>query len=179
MHLFVEVAVTNTGTTDVIIDGYGPTPLKDVQKNNLGANMLNGNGGIALIYFDGTIWQLVVSFSSLAGATGPSGQTGATGAPGVQGAQGPPGAQGQQGVQGQQGAQGAQGPAGPAGTFPLTNGAIGSYYLTNSPLDPSWTVGMGGVWENRGYAQGSQSGGPYGSYGQGQTMSVSLWQRIA
>jgi hypothetical protein len=97
-----------------------------------------------------TVWDMVVSKGATGapGATGVQGPTGPTGPQGNTGATGPAGPTGATGAQGPGGAQGPQGPGGPqgpAGSFPVADGAIGSFKLlggssTSTTPPAGWAI---------------------------------------
>jgi hypothetical protein len=180
LKIFILVAADNTTTTTLNVNGLGVKPVRRVGGvDELGAGDIIEDG-IALVFYDGTVFQL------LFGATpdsGPAGPTGATGAAGATGATGPAGVSGPPGPAG---AQGPPGPAGSAASLVVTPGGVGAYKLIEhsgtlsglSPMSPpnSTSTFGGGHWRVHGEVVGYYV---MGITAEGTLLYNSLWQRYA
>lgn len=177
LKIFILVEGNNTGTTTLNVNGLGAVPVRHIDLTELSPGDLI-HDGIALVFYDGTQFQLLFGAKP---QTGPSGPAGATGAPGVAGAQGPPGATGATGATGP---QGVPGPAGSAASLVVSRGAVGSYALFESagtmgdymapPISNGWG---GGYWRK----MSADVVGYYvpGMTAEGTLLYNSLWQRYA
>lgn len=125
LKIFVLIKFNNTGATVANVNGLGNVPVLTPLLEELPVDSVVTNG-IALIYYDGTRFQLLFQAKASGGATGPTGEAGT------------PGLQGPQGLQGFTGQQGPPGPAGPPGppgspsSLVVSPRAVGSYVLTES-----------------------------------------------
>lgn len=117
LKIFILIAHNNTGPTDINVNGLGAMPVLSTLLEELGVDNVVTNG-IALVYYDGTRFQLLFIAKSSSGPAGPQGLAGAAG---------PQGIQGQTGEKGATGPAGPQGPAGPTTPTPTTPGAVGTY----------------------------------------------------
>lgn len=124
LKVFILVKVTNTGTTDLTLNGI-TKPVLTQGLVNLAAGVIVANG-IAIVVYDGTQWQLMLGTAATGGPAGPTGATGPAGPPGANGAAGAAGAPGPQGP------QGPQGPAGSPTSLVVSPGAVGSYIMTRT-----------------------------------------------
>lgn len=120
LKIFILVKLNNTGSTTLNVNGLGPKPVLTPLLEELGVDNIVTNG-IALVYYDGTRFQLLFGAKA---STGPAGPTGATGAAG---ATGPAGAAGAAGATGPAGPAGPQGPAGSPTSLVVTAFSVGAY----------------------------------------------------
>jgi hypothetical protein len=128
LKIFILVKFPNSGTTTLNVNGLGAVPVRHPDLTELAPGDVLANG-IALVYHDGTQFQLLFGAKPTSGPAGPTGATGATGA------QGPVGATGATGPTGATGAQGPQGPAGSAASNIVGYHAVGAYaFLDNGDL---------------------------------------------
>lgn len=155
LKIFILVEVNNTGTTTLNVNGLGAMPVRHPDLTELAPGDII-HDGIALVFYDGTQFQLLFGAKP---TSGPAGPAGATGAPGTAGAQGP---QGPQGVSGPQGPQGVQGAPGSAASLIVGAGAVGSYGVVQMgaqmyppgatfgpPMHPDG-IAAGGYWRSMG-----------------------------
>jgi len=122
LMIFVLIKFNNNGPTLINVNGLGNKPVLTPLLEELGNDNIVTNG-MALVYYDGTRFQLLLSAKA---SSGPAGPQGAPGAPGTPGAQGPAGPQGLQGP------IGPQGPAGSTTTVSVTPGGVGSWGLVDT-----------------------------------------------
>jgi hypothetical protein len=179
LKIFILVAATNTGTTTLNVNNLSPRPVRhpggviELAPSDLLA------GAIALVYYDGAVFQLLYTAKPVAGPAGATGPTGAQGATGAVGATGAKGATGN---------TGARGPAGSTyagAALVVGNGAVGSYtFLSGINLGSAQYIwgdmadlnnfynraGYGGSWGWAGVVQQGWSSGE---------ISETLAQRIA
>jgi hypothetical protein len=166
LKLFILVNYANTGATTLVINGISPVHPVPVRHPGgvveLAPNDLLPNA-IALVYYDGTVFQLLFSARPTAGPAG------AIGAQGPQGATGATGATGAKGVRGDTGAAGPPGPAGSSAGLIVGYGGVGSlgffntYYSIYDATSLNYALnallGVGGTWSDRGtVTQGWYSG---------------------
>lgn len=135
LKIFVLVKANNTSSVVANINGLGDVPVLTPLLEELSVDSIVTNG-IALIYHDGTRFQLLFQAKAASGPAGPTGAVGPQGAPGATGATGAKGDKGDTGPQGPPGPSGAAGGTG----LVVSPGAVGSYAFIN--------VGAGG--ENAG-----------------------------
>ena len=131
LKIFILVEVANTGTTTLNVNGLGAVPVRHPDLTELSPGDII-HDGIALVFYDGTQFQLLFGAKP---ASGPAGPAGATGAPGAAGAQGPPGPAG---ATGPQGPQGVQGPAGSPASLIVGVGAVGAWAVLQGPSVPGY-----------------------------------------
>lgn len=122
LKIFILVEVANTGTTTLNVNNLGAVPVRHPDLTELSPGDVI-HDGIALVYYDGTQFQLLFGAKP---TSGPAGPAGSIGAPGLAGAQGPPGPQG---VAGATGAQGPPGPSGSATSLVVGVGGVGAWAL--------------------------------------------------
>jgi len=127
LKIFILVKFPNTGTTTLNVNGLGAVPVVHPDLTNLAPGDILTDG-IALVYHDGTRFQLLFGAKPTSGPAGPTGATGAAGAPGTAGATGP------QGPPGPAGATGAQGPSGSPTSLVMPRNGVGSWaFSTQAP----------------------------------------------
>jgi hypothetical protein len=137
LKIFVLVKFNNTGGVVANVNGLGDVPVLTPLLEELSVDSIVANG-IALIYYDGTRFQLLFQAKAASGPTGPAGTPGT------------PGAQGAQGIPGPQGPIGPQGPQGPPGnpatstTLVVSPGGIGAYTVVQSSAVMADTLYAGG-----------------------------------
>jgi hypothetical protein len=136
LKIFVLIKFNNTSSVKCNVNGLGDVPVLTPLLEELSVDSIVTNG-IALIYHDGTRFQLLFQAKAAGGPSGPAGAVGA---------QGPPGAAGIPGAKGDKGDTGAQGPPGTAGpgggtTLVVDPGAVGSYAFVTG----QYSGGQGGI----------------------------------
>ena len=152
LKIFILVEHPNSGTTTLNVNGLGAMPVRHPDLTELAPGDVI-HDGIALVFFDGTQFQLLFGAKP---SSGPAGPPGAAGAPGPVGATGP---QGPTGAAGATGPQGVPGPSGSPASLVVGVGAIGSYAVLQAssiygnlapPLAPGGPSGgglpPGGYW---------------------------------
>lgn len=147
LKIFILVKFANTGATTLVINGITPVHPVPVRHPGGTVELAPGDilpGAVALVYYDGTVFQLLFSARPTAG---PAGVTGAQGAAGVTGATGATGAKG---VTGDTGARGPPGPSGSSASLVVGFGGIGSFGFFNTYL---------GVYDNASMNYALNSGG--------------------
>lgn len=159
LKVWCLIKFTNTGTTDVLCNGI-LKPLLTQGLVNLPASVIVA-GGIAIIVYDGTQWQLMLGTAATAGPAGPTGATGNTGATGANGPAGAAGATGPQGL------PGPTGPPGSPTSLVVPGGGVGSYAFCNydhtrgGPISgtfaqhPVWVGFTPFMYPNSGYTVGT------------------------
>lgn len=136
LKIFVLIKFNNTSSVKCNVNGLGDVPVLTPLLEELSVDSIVTNG-IALIYHDGTRFQLLFQAKAAGGPAGPAGAVGA---------QGPPGANGLPGAAGAKGDKGDPGPAGSAGpgggtTLVVEPGAVGSYAFVGG----GYEQGQGGI----------------------------------
>ena len=134
LKIFILVKFNNTSSVTLNVNGLGEVPVLTTLLEELGVDNIVTNG-IALVYHDGTRFQLLFAAKA---AGGPAGPTGATGQTGAQGPAGLPGARGATGLQGPQGLQGPPG-AITSTTLVVPIGGIGAWAVLQ--LEPGVVPG--------------------------------------
>jgi hypothetical protein len=114
LKVWVLIAHTNTGTTDLTVNGI-TKPVLTQGLTNLSAGVIVANG-IAIFVYDGTEWQLMLGTAATSGPAGPTG------------AAGPPGPAGTNGTNGGSGPPGPPGPSGPVGPQGSPASLVAGYF---------------------------------------------------